>query len=250
MKNMNKTLVIFLFFFSLIACREPKIKVEIPKYLIETKKPESPNREWYELATHNHKIKVKIIDYKLNIKKTNSLSKEELEKGNKAVLKLGDGNLIGVDRGEVGWDGKLSFVFNDKNKEEIEIKKGNIKFIFKFQGKIYFIEGRTPYAFSFGGIFELKRNGKKFSYKKVVDFEEEPEAFTIHKDKLLVATDYNFYIVKDFKAEPIFESVFWANMWPNSIAVVDDKNVYMGIRSGLVKLDLIDKKIIFYKVTE
>ncbi len=42
--------------------------------------------------------------------------------------------------------------------KEIEIKEGNIKFVFDFNGKIYFIEGLAHLSYSEGAIFELKKN--------------------------------------------------------------------------------------------
>jgi hypothetical protein len=55
------------------------------------------------------------------------------------------------------------------------------------------------------------------------------------------------HIVEDFKKELVFKEVFWNSLYPNSIAVIDDKNVFLGIRSGIVKLDLTTKTFKFYK---
>ncbi len=65
--------------------------------------------------------------------------------------------------------------------------------------------------------------------------------------KFLIATHENFYIVQEFKTELVFKETFWSSLYPNSIAILDDKNVFIGIRSGIVKLDLIDKTLKFYK---
>ena len=148
------------------------------------------------------------------------------------------------------WGGKLSFVSNNKDKKEIEIKEGNIKFIFEFNDKIYFIEGLAHLSYSGGAIFELKKDGENFSYENIMEFDDAPEAFTIYGNKLLIATHRNFYVVENFKKELIFENTFWSSLYPISIAVVDNENIYMGIRSGLVKLDLTNKNITFYKYIE
>ena len=47
--------------------------------------------------------------------------------------------------------------------------------------------------------------------------------------------------------ELIFQDTFWSSLYPNSIAVLDDKNVFIGMRSGIVKLDLTTKTLKFYK---
>jgi hypothetical protein len=102
-------------------------------------------------------------------------------------------------------------------------------------------------GYSGGAIFELDTTNNKFTYSKLVDFDDAPEAFTIFQDKFLIATHERFYIVEDFKKALIFENTFWSSLYPNSIAVIDDKNVFIGMRSGIVKLDLTSKTLKFYK---
>jgi hypothetical protein len=237
-KTMNRILIIVFLLLNLTACTQ--IKVDIPKNLVETEIPKVSTDEWRELNYARNKFGVKIIDKKLNI--------EKVKERNKAELKIDGGNLIGINRGE--WGGKLSFVSNNKDKKEIEIKEGNIKFIFEFNDKIYFIEGLAHLSYSGGAIFELKKDGENFSYENIMEFDDAPEAFTIYGNKLLIATHRNFYVVENFKKELIFENTFWSSLYPNSIAVVDNENIYMGIRSGLVKLDLTNKNITFYKYIE
>jgi len=237
-KTMNRILIIAFLLLNLTACSQ--VKVNIPKNLIETEIPKPYSDEWRELNRAKDEFGVKIIDNALNIEKVNET--------NKAELKIDGGNLIGINRGE--WGGKLSFVPSNKNKEEIKIKAGNIKFVFEFKGKTYFIEGLAHLSYSGGALFELKKEGQNFSYEKLMEFDDAPEAFTIYGNKFLIATHQNFYVIEDFKKEIIFENTFWSSLYPNSIAVVDNENVYMGIRSGLIKLDLTNKNMIFYKYTK
>ena len=237
-KTMNRILIIVFLLLNLPACAQ--IQVDIPKNLVETEIPKVSTDKWRELNYARNEFGVKIIDNKLNI--------EKVKERNTAELKIDGGNLIGINRGE--WGGKLSFVPNDKDKKEIEIKEGNIKFVFEFNDKIYFIEGLAHLSYSGGAIFELKKDGENFTYKNIMEFDDAPEAFTIYGNKLLIATHQNFYVVENFKKELIFENTFWSSLYPNSIAVVDSENVYMGIRSGLVKLDLTNKNITFYKYIE
>ncbi len=235
---MNRTLMIVFLLINLTACAQ--IQVEIPKNFVETEIPKVSTDKWFELNHARNEFGVKIIDNKLNI--------EKVKERNTAELKIDGGKLIGINRGE--WGGKLSFVPSGKDKKEIEIKEGNIKFVFEFNDKIYFIEGLAHLSYSGGAIFELKKDGENFAYKNIMEFDDAPEAFRIYGNKLLIATHQNFYVVKDFKKELIFENTFWSSLYPNSIAVVDNENVYMGIRSGLVKLDLTNKNITFYKYIE
>jgi hypothetical protein len=211
--------------------------VTIPKEFVETVPPKAGSDEWYPLNYSDNEFGVKIIDGKLDIKKVNEV--------NKCELKIPGGTLIGINRGE--WGGQLSFKPEDTTKNAIDIKRGNIKFIFRFKDKVYFIEGLAHMGYSGGAIFELITTNNNFTFNKLVDFDDAPEAFTIYKDKFLIATHENFYIVEDFKKDLVFEEMFWSSLYPNSIAAIDDKNVFIGIRSGIVKLDLTTKTLKFYK---
>jgi len=221
--------------FNLTSCGQSE--VIIPKEFVETVPPKVGSNEWYSLNYSSNEFGVKIIDRKLEIKKINEV--------NECELSISNGKLIGVNRGE--WGGKLTFMPADTTKKSIEIKRGNIKFIFKFKDKIYFIEGLAHLGFSGGALFELDAKDNMFTYKQLVDFDDAPEAFTIYQDKFLIATHKKFYVIKDFQKELIFQDTFWSSLYPNSIAVFDDKNVFIGIRSGIVKLDLTTKTLKFYK---
>ena len=228
-------LLTILSLFSLISYGQTPII--IPKEFIETVPPKAGSDEWYSLNYSRNEFGVKIVDGKLEIKKVDEI--------NKCELNISNGKLEGVNRGE--WGGNLTFVPKDTTKGNVEIKLGNIKFIFMFQDKIYFIEGLAHLSISSGALYELENRNDNFSYKKLIDFEDAPEAFTIYQNKLLIATHENFYIIKDFKKELLIKDAFWSNLYPNSIAVIDEKNVFIGMRSGLVKLDLTSKLLNFYK---
>lgn len=221
--------------FSLTNCGQTQ--VVIPKEFIETIPPKAGSSEWYPLNYSQNEFSVKIIDGKLEIKKVDEI--------NECELNISNGKLIGINRGE--WCGKLTFEPTDTTKRSIEIKRGNIKFIFTFNDKIYFIEGLAHLSMSSGALYELDNTNDNFSYKKLLEFDDAPEAFTIYQDKFLIATHERFYIVKDFKKELILQDSFWSSLYPNSIAVLDDQNVFIGMRSGIVKLDLITKTLKFYK---
>jgi hypothetical protein len=102
-------------------------------------------------------------------------------------------------------------------------------------------------SYSGGIIFELDTIDNKFSYNRLIDFDDATEAFTIYQDKWLIATYQNFYVVKNFKKELLFKDTFWSSLYPNSIAAIDDQNMLLGIRGGIVKLDLTGKTLKFYK---
>ncbi|MES3016394.1 MAG: hypothetical protein V4721_01390 [Bacteroidota bacterium] len=209
----------------------------IPADFIETNIPKVRSSEWYSLNNSSNEFSVKIINKKLHIRKVSEV--------NHCEFKLTNGSLMGTDQGE--WGGKLTFKPLLSTKDPIEIKKGNIKFLFSLKDKIYFIEGIAHGSINEGSLFELLNTEGKFSYQKILDFDDAPEAFSMSDDTLFIATHQNFYIVKDFKKHLIFEKTFWQSLYPNSIAVLNDRNVFLGIRGGIVKLDLTAKTMKFYK---
>lgn len=203
----------------------------------ETVLPKIGSNEWRSANYSQNSFSVKIVSGKLKI--------EQVKEINERELKITDGTLVGVNRGE--WGGKLTFKPADTIKKSIGIKSGNIKYIFNFKNKIYFIEGLAHDGYSKGAIFELDKQNDNFKFTKLVDFDDAPEAFTIYKNKFFIATYKNFYIIQNFKKYLIFKDAFWNGLYPNSIAILDEKNVFLGIRSGIAKLNLIDKTLKFYK---
>jgi hypothetical protein len=203
----------------------------------ETVPPKYGSDEWFKLNHSEYEFKVALQNGQLIVNKETEIQNCE--------LKIPKGRLIGINRGE--WGGRLTFAPNDTKSKEIEIKTGNIKFIFSYKGKIYFIEGLAHLSLSEGFMYELDITNEKFTYKKVIDFEDAPKAYTIYGDKILIASHKNFYIIKNLKKELVFKETFWSSLYPNSIAVLDDRNIFLGIRSGYVKLDILVKKIKFYK---
>jgi hypothetical protein len=155
------------------------------------------------------------------------------------------GTLIGINDGEFG--GALYFNSIDSTKKPIFIKYGNIKFLFVYKNKIYFIEGLAHKSFSEGAMYELNSVGDKFTYKKLIQFDDAPQAFTIYKDKFLIATQSGFCIVRNFKKEVVVTDAFWRNLYPNSIAAINNKNFFIGIRGGIVHLNPSDKEVKLYK---
>ncbi len=211
-------------------------KMSVPNEFIETDPPKFGTDEWYSLNNSGKEFKVSIINENLKIDTT-----EEI---NITKHKIPQGILIGINRGE--WGGELLFKPTEQSKEQVKIKDGNVKFIFTFKDRLYFIEGLAHEDYSAGAMFELKVINNKFTFNKIIDFEDAPEAFAIYNDLLFIATHSNFYVVNDFKKEIILKNA-WSGLYPNSIAAFDEKNVFVGMRGGIAKIDITDKTLKFYK---
>lgn len=235
---MNSRLFIILatsLIFCLPGCRQKNISV--PGEFVETIPPKVGSSDWFSLNYSKNEFGVRNVNGKLEIKK--------VEEVNRCDFALPNGTLTAIDHGEFG--GNLTFYPSDTTQKAVRIKDGNIKFIFDYKNKIYFIDGLAHGTFSSGTLYRLDTAKHNFKYTKVLDFEDAPEAFAIYDDKFLVATHENFYIVKDFKTEVIFKEIFWSSLYPNSIAVFDDKNIFIGMRGGIAKINLTAKTLNFYK---
>ncbi len=211
--------------------------IKVPSRFVETRPPATPSKAWHRLNASNKEFRVRNLEGALEIKHARPM--------NWTHLSISGGILKGVNYGEFG--GSLTFTPDDNSQQPVEIKTGNVLFIFTLHNKIYFIEGLTHMSINRGALYELSRDGAHFTYKQLLDFDDAPEALAIYKDQLLIAGYSSFYIVNNFKNETIFKQTFWAGLYPNSIAAFDDENVFIGMRGGIVKLDLIKRAMVFYK---
>ncbi|MGP8217236.1 MAG: hypothetical protein ACLQQ4_16830 [Bacteroidia bacterium] len=206
-------------------------------YFIETKAPEINSSDWRKLNHSKFDFNVTNIDDRLVLTRG--------PRGTRCELKLADGKLVGTDNGEHG--GKLIFKPIDKTKTATEIKRGNIKFIFKLQDVIYFIERIDSSGIGEGAMYRVDIVNNAFSFTKILGFEDAPEAYAIYKGDLLIASYRNFYVVHDLKMDVFLKDTFWEGLFPTSIAVLDERHVYIGLRSGYAQLDLTNKNLRFYK---
>jgi hypothetical protein len=214
--------------------------VHIPKEFVETVPPEVGSDEWNALNFSENDFSVRIVDGELEIKRIDEVNDVEV-----CELRIPNGRLVGINRFEKG--GTLSFEPSGDPEHSVEIKQGNIKFVFTHKGRIYFIEGLEHLSTNSGALYELEHSDDSFTYNKRIDFDDAPEAFTLFQDKFLIATHGNFYAVHDLKEELVFKATFWSGLYPNSIAALDEENVFIGMRSGVVKLDLAAKTLKFYR---
>jgi hypothetical protein len=235
MKRKSTIILILLLTFCLTGCGQTNIS--IPKKFVETTPPKVGSSKWLTLNHSKNEFGVKNKNGQLEIKK--------VKENNRCDFQLPQGTLTAIDNGEFGGD--LTYYPSDETKKPVRIAGGNIKFIFDYKNKIYFIGGIAHGTYSGGALYELDTTAGQFKYQKKLDFEDAPEAFTIFDDKFLVATHENFYIIKKFQKELIFKDTFWSTLYPNSIAAFDDANIFIGMRGGIVKIDLTKKSFKFFK---
>ncbi len=205
---------------------------------VKTQPPLYSTDAWYVLNTSTDNFSVFNKNGELAITKAGGDTNTQ--------FKLQGGKLIGIDNGEFG--GYLNFIPKDTPTVSRQIKSGNIKLIFQFNDTIYFIEGLAHLSVNKGALYRLDTANKTIGYTPLIGFEDAPEAFAIYNNTLMIASHQSFYIIHNgLKKEVVLRNVFWRSLYPNSIAVIDDKHVYIGIRGGYVRLNLNTKNITFYK---
>ncbi|PWN67680.1 hypothetical protein [Chryseobacterium oncorhynchi] len=226
---MEKKLLILSLLYFCFYCIGQEIK--IPDNFSEHSIPKVESKEWFALIQSKDCYAVKKENNRLIIEKT-SYYKEDSE------LETEDGKLIGENRGE--WGGALYFQPKGDEKKTIKVKFGNVVDIFRYQNKIYFTEGSGIW----GSLYELK---KDFTYRKIETFGDALEALTVFNDIIYIVSHHGFYKVVNKEAITIFREQFWRNLYPNSVVVFDEENIFIGMRSGIVKLNLIKKTVNFYR---
>lgn len=213
-------------------------KINPPENFIETPIPKTESKEWYSLNSADYYQIVKINKGKLVTEKTTDTRDPE--------LKIKEGKIIGIDNGE--WGGELYFQSKDGGKK-IKIMSGNIVDIFKFKNKIYIAEGLAHLGSSSGAIYEVTKNGDEFAHKKILNFESNaPAVIANFRDKTYMVSNKSFYEIDLEKGTYIklFGNQFWWALYPKSMAVFNEKNIFIGIRGGIVKINSVDRTIKFY----
>ena len=210
-------------------------KMVVPPDFFEVTPPEAYSDAWFRIHnSSNNTFEVKVEDGVLGIRKIRERYTFE--------LKIPSGTLYAYAGGE---SGGLKFVPFADPKKQMDMEFATIKSIFLYNNDIYISAG--GFWEPSGALYKLNiEEGKRLTYEKVLDFEDVPLAQAIYNDKLLVVTAKNVYIIDDFKKELLFENTPWNGLVPNSVAVIDEKNIFMGMRGGIAWLDLETRKLRFF----
>ncbi|WP_160138055.1 hypothetical protein [Chryseobacterium sp. c4a] len=231
---MEKKMIILFVLCFCFYCAGQEIK--IPDNFMESAIPKVESKEWYGLINSKDSYAVKKENNKLVVEKNS------FYKGN-SELEIEDGKLIGENKGE--WGGELYFQPKKDKEKIVKIKFGNIVDIFKFQNKIYFTEGFGIW----GSLYELTKDSV-FTYRKIESFGDALEALTIFNNIIYIVSHHGFYKVVNQEAISIFRNQFWRGLYPNSVAVFDEENIFIGMRSGIAKLNIVKKEVSFYRGKE
>ena len=234
--------------------------------------PEKNSKEWFVFNRSIDKEFVFSLDSgKLQISKSKYIPYTEYD-----IL---TGKLIGINMGEWGGglyykasDSTKTFFVNGENGKDIHpnffgglmvpernpvskivkgcklLQSGNVQFIFTFNDSIYFLGGLDHMGSNFGSLFTLNCSIDSFFISKTLNLDDAPSAMSIHRDFIYLATSKGFYIIdKILNKRTIFDNLFWNGLYPTSVVVLDEQNIFVTIRGGYVKINPQEKKLKLYK---
>lgn len=214
--------------------------LDFPSQFVETVLPDADSDEWSKVNQSRKEYSVAIVNRQLEVRL-------RAEYPYTCELEVDGGKLVGNNRGE--WGGELLFRPSDAQKKDRVVAKGNIHHILTYNGKLCYLEGLAHLGLDYGGLYELKKRGNSYKSEILIDLHSSPYAYAIYQNKLIVAASHRLFVINDFLVEFIFDDLSWWGFYPNSVAVLDEENVFVGMRGGVAKINLKEKKIVFYKNT-
>ena len=233
--------------------------------------PKAFSDSWLRLDTSKKPFSVSIVSGQLQISDAINSSFKELPTKN--------GKILTLDLGE--WGGGLYYTSNDITKKKffvngkpvnvddvlngyklflsqddparkilpgmhLSIVGGNTSDIIPYREGWLFMQGDGNLKNSPGSISMLTMQKDSFTTTKLFDLKTSPTAIKIFKDKFFVTTLNGFYIIDGDKKELVLDDLFWIMLNPNSIAVLDDENIFIGLRGCYAKINAVTKNIKVY----
>jgi len=151
--------------------------------------------------------------------------------GIRSVKQTRDGWLVGFNQGEFG--GSLWFVSPDGSKSTRILKEDVIRFVEVF-GRLFVFTSAVPLGGQNGSIYEITDDGKIANH---LSFDAAPEIYAQDSgSSMVVAGESGVYRVSSaMTVEPIVHGGLYG-FSPNSIVVMPDKTIYVGLRFFVLQL--------------
>ena len=162
-------------------------------------------------------------------------------KANRFVKRTPDGYLVGLDKGEFG--GGLYFVKPDGLDSYQITDYLNIRSIFEYEGRYFALEGLAHLGIQEGQIIEIIREDAIWKYKSLTRLIDAPALIADYKDgKVIVTSQYILKFGGDLKVTQILKSPFyWGMLYPSSL-LIDNNDLYLAMRQGVLKITSFDSK--------
>lgn len=205
---------------------------------------ESPISHWRVLLKNDQimiepkNIFFKIQKYPFEI----SESKKNNFGGNLYFHQVEDGWLVGVNKGEFG--GSLWW-FSKNKKQFYKISELHIKGFIQVNGQVYAIEGISHMGPGHGSLIKIywDRNKKKWISQTFLVLPEAPYAALFDKRSNHIYIVLGHILVKvslEGKLKVIFQKDKFHWLGANSIVMDSNKDIYIGMNIGVVKLSNIE----------
>lgn len=157
--------------------------------------------------------------------------------GDRSVLPVEDGFLVGFDNGE--WGGYL-YWFSKDGKEKYEIASEQIAQFITRNDTIFAIEGHGHLVETEGKIMYVYKDGKKWTIKNYLTLPSSPWATALDEENNFIIVTFSGLLQVDNHKNitPLIKSGFWTRyLYPYSLAIYND-TAYIGMRKGIFKYHL------------
>lgn len=163
---------------------------------------------------------------------------------------VADGFFISIYKGE--WGGALYFYPNGNKEKRYKVQDGYISGFYKMNNKHYILEKLPGADPENGKILNLRKRFNKWSAQKTIELGDFPQGYTIENGNTMYLVTYSklLKLVDNKIEEVIIDDTFWVGLYPQSISVVDNKFIYIGMRGGVAKVNLDNKKVQFFMYIE
>ncbi|RYY22255.1 MAG: hypothetical protein EOP41_07390 [Sphingobacteriaceae bacterium] len=151
------------------------------------------------------------------------------------------------DKYPIGISVKPDDVLNEMVRNAFRVKYGFFRQIFNYRDSLYEMEGLSG-SLNNGAINNLQVKNDSVKISMQVKFDDEaPGVLATNNDVIYLTTLNGFYRIRNWHKELILDKLFWRMLYPTSVAVKDNRHIYVGIRTGYAMINAKDKKITYYQ---
>lgn len=192
---------------------------------------------WWRVILHNNDVyafkKDKNIEdglpFKIGVTQTEKILNVS---GDRAVLKVDDGYLVGMNYGE--WGGDFSW-YSDSGNSHKKISGDQILKFLVINHRIFALDG-------YGNILEVEKTKTGWSTKNYIKFPIDQNLISFALDSqgnfIVITNDSLLKIDKEKKITKIIENGFWRPyLHPTSMVIINDI-IYAGMARGIFKYNL------------
>jgi hypothetical protein len=211
-------------------------------------------------ATTNWELLKDTLPFKVKFKYS-SINTQSIINGSLSTVEVNDGIIVAANNGEFGsslwWfskDGKQNYLIGDRrkpanadrylpvNKDRFMSGIGNFNKILRYKNQIFGVTGLDHMTDQGGAVIKIEKLDDKWVIKIVKILDSSANFLTFdNDDNFFVGTSKGLYKVdKDLRVENLTNDKFWRC---SDTFVKNDSIIYIGIRLGVLKIDLNSKNI-------